>query len=126
MRQLMKNQYKIKMIYNPLNLLKITFYGLLILGTYYSALIRLIGYDWARDDFTYCYLIPVVIGYLIWEKRERLAEVLSAPSWFGLIPFTFGIMLFWLGELGGEYFTLYISLWLVTVGLLWMHFGCKS
>jgi len=109
----MKNKNLLEVIYNPINLLKVGLYGLLILGIYYSTFIWLIGHDWARDDFTYCYLIPFVIAYLIWEKRERL----------GLIPFIFGLMLFWPGELGGEFFTLYLSCWLVEVGLLWMHLG---
>ncbi len=120
------NKNSLETLYQRVNLIKIGVYGLLVLGIYYSALTRLIGYDWARDDFTYCYLMPLVIGYLIWEKRERLAELLSVPSWCGLIPFTFGLVLFWLGELSGEYFTLYISFWLVMVGMLWMHFGWQK
>ncbi len=31
-----------------------------------------------------------------------------------------------MGELAGEFFTLYISLWLVLVGLCWMHFGWQK
>ena len=31
-----------------------------------------------------------------------------------------------MGELGGEYFTLYMSLWFVVVGLLWMHLGWQK
>ena len=34
-----------------------------------------------------------------------------------------GILLFWIGELSGEFFTLYLSSWLILVGLCWMHLG---
>ena len=37
-----------------------------------------------------------------------------------------GIALFWIGELGGEFFSLYISFWLVIVGLVWLHFGWEK
>ena len=98
-------------------------YALLLGGVYYSALSQLITGDWGRDDYTYAYVIPLVVLYLVWEKRFKLLELSSVPSWKGIAPFVLGLALFWLGELGGEYFTLYISLWLVLVGLLWMHIG---
>lgn len=37
-----------------------------------------------------------------------------------------GILLFWVGELGGELFTLYLSLWFVLVGLVWVHTGWQK
>jgi exosortase D (VPLPA-CTERM-specific) len=40
-----------------------------------------------------------------------------------MIPLCLGLAFFWLGELGGEYFTLYLSIWLVIVGLCWVHLG---
>jgi len=81
---------------------------------------------WKSDDYSYCYLIPFIVLYLIWEKRNKLVNFSSVSSWKGLIPFILGIVFFWLGELGGEYFTLYISFWLVMVGLCWMHLGWKK
>ncbi len=49
--------------------------------------------------------------------------MVPSPTWIGLVPFGFGLFLFWLGELGGEYYTLYISLWVVIVSLVWTHLG---
>jgi exosortase D (VPLPA-CTERM-specific) len=43
-----------------------------------------------------------------------------------MIPFCLGLAFFWLGELGGEYFTLYLSIWLVIVGLCWVHLGWEK
>jgi exosortase D (VPLPA-CTERM-specific) len=105
--------------------MKAGLYGLLLAGIYYSTYTYLIG-QWSRDDFTYCYLIPVIVAYLIWEKREDLLRVPSKASWAGMIVFTLGIAFFWLGELGGEYFTLYFSSWLVLVGLCWLHLGWRK
>ncbi|MBU4389501.1 MAG: archaeosortase/exosortase family protein [Proteobacteria bacterium] len=75
---------------------------------------------------TTCYLIPFIVFYLIWEKRNRLVNLPSVSSWWGMLPFGAGIVFFWLGELGGEYLTLYISFWLVMVGLCWMHLGWEK
>jgi exosortase D (VPLPA-CTERM-specific) len=96
---------------------------IIIVATYNGALKWLILRDWAKEDYSYCWLIPFVVLYLIWEKRAELASAPSVPSWWGLIPFGLGILFFWLGELGGEFFTMYLSFWLVVVGIYWLHFG---
>ena len=93
----------------PVSWIKLTIYGLLFLGIYYSAFTWLVTYDWEKEAFTYCWLIPPVVVFLIWFKRDELAALPSTPSWMGLIPICVGIAFFWLGELGGEYFTLYVS-----------------
>ena len=100
-------------------------YGLLLIGVYYCSLAVMIS-QWGREDYSYCYLMPFVVLYLIWEKRNKLVNLLSVLSWWGMVPFGAGLLLFWLGELGGEYLTLYISFWLVLVGLCWMHLGWEK
>lgn len=98
-------------------------YAILLLVVYYDAIINLIQSDWLREDYSYGYLIPFVVLYLIWDKRERLSALPSRPSWAGFIWVAMAFCLFWIGELGGEYLTLYISLWLMITGLLWVHLG---
>lgn len=103
--------------------------GILALATvaiYYGTLGHLMGFDWPMEDFNYCYVVPFIVLYLMWEKRESLARLPSVPSRMGFLPLVVGLLLFWLGDLGGEFFTLYISLWLVLVGLLWAHFGWEK
>ena len=97
-------------------------YSLLLLSIYYSAFVVMVAW-WNRDDYNYCYLIPFVVIYLIWERKKPLFEVPSPSSWMGALPFLAGILLYWLGELGGEFYTLYWSSWLVMVGLCWLHLG---
>ncbi|MBW1903525.1 MAG: exosortase [Deltaproteobacteria bacterium] len=98
------------------------FYLVICIGLFYSSHAYMIK-GWNKDDYTYCYLIPFIILYLVWEQRRKLAALPSIPSWTGLVPICFGIALFWLGELGGEYYTLYLSSWLVVIGLCWLHLG---
>jgi exosortase D (VPLPA-CTERM-specific) len=105
--------------------MKIFLYGILLTGLYYSTVIQMKS-RWRLPEFNYCYLIPFVVLYLIWERRDRLATIPSEPSWKGIIPLALGLAFFWLGELGGEYFTLYLSVWLVVIGLCWMHLGWKK
>lgn len=100
--------------------------GLLFLALasimYRSTTAYLLG-KWAMDDFTYSYFIPLVVAYLIWEKRAELARVPACRTWAGLLPALLGILLFWMGELGGEFTLMFISLWFLSVGALWSIIG---
>jgi len=111
---------------HPATWLKLASYALLLVGLYFSALSKLITRDWARDDYTYAYVIPFLVLYLIWDRRSNLMDIPSISSWKGMTPFIAGLGLFWLGELGGNTFILYISLWFVLVGLLWLHLGWEK
>ena len=82
--------------------------------------------QWSKEDFSYSYLVPLIVLYLLWEKKEKLKTVVSNPGWFGLAVLLSGISLFWLGELGGEFYTIYLSSWFVLNGLLWLHLGWKK
>ena len=110
----------------PQVIVKFALFGALLAGIYYSTYSWLITIDWVRGDYSHCYLIPFVVFYLLWEKRQQLVSITSTPSWKGMVIFGLGIVLFWLGELGGEFFTIYISSWLVIVGLCWMHLGWQK
>lgn len=110
----------------PLSWLKAALYVCAIVIVYYGALNQMILHDWAQEDYSHCMLIPFVVLYLIWEKRQVLASLPSAPSWLGFLPLALGIALFWLGELGGEYFAMYMSLYLVIIGLTLLHLGWQK
>jgi hypothetical protein len=105
--------------------MKVSLYGLLLTGLYYSTFIQM-RRRWRLPEYNYCYLIPFVVLYLIWDRRDRFAAIPPEHSWKGLIPLGFGLLFFWLGELGAEYFTLYLSSWLVLIGICWMHLGWKK
>jgi exosortase D (VPLPA-CTERM-specific) len=101
---------------------KTALFGLLLAAIYYSSISAMTS-GWKRDDYNYCYLVPFVVIYLVWEKRQEFFNRFFSPTWLGLVALVPGIVLFWLGELGGEYYSLYLSSWLVLVGLIWMHVG---
>ena len=100
-------------------------YSGLLIAVYFSSHQVMLKW-WQREDYNYCYLIPFVVLYLIWEKREVLKQTPSDPAWVGFAPLLFGLVLFWLGELGGEFYTMYLSSWFVLLGLLWLHLGWRK
>jgi exosortase D (VPLPA-CTERM-specific) len=111
---------------NPIQWLRIAVLGVLLGAIYDSSFIWLVMHDWPRDDYTHCYLIPCIVIYLIWEKRQSLAKIRSVASWVGFGIIVLGLILFWLGELSGELFALYLSSWMVLVGITWALIGWEK
>lgn len=44
------------------------------------------------EDWGHAYFIPLISGYLIWQRREALATIRPEIFWPGLAPFLLGIM----------------------------------
>jgi exosortase D (VPLPA-CTERM-specific) len=107
----------------PASILKAGIFAVVVLIVYRSALTQMVLSDWSKEDYSHSYLIPFVVLYLVWEKRAALSRLQSAPSWTGLLLVVLGVGFFWLGELGGEFYTLYFSFWLVVVGGLLIFIG---
>ena len=101
--------------------IKLLLLGLVLAGIYYTTFVWLVVKDWSREDYTYGYLIPFVVLYLIWEKRNEIFAIPAKPTWVGISILIPGIILFWLGELSGEFFSLYFSFWLILIGLCWIN-----
>ena len=105
---------------------KFALFGGLLAALYHSSYAWLFQKDWPREDYNYCYLIPLVVLYLIWEKKDELAAEPAVASWGGLLLLVPGLLLFWVGDLAGELYSLYFSSWFAAVGILWMQIGWRK
>ncbi len=97
-------------------------YSLLLMGIFHETLRVMTGW-WNSDDYTHCYFIPIIIAYVIFKKKDTLAALPITHQWVGIIPFAFGLFLYCLGELGGEFYTLDVSLLFMIVGICMLHIG---
>jgi exosortase D (VPLPA-CTERM-specific) len=109
-------------IVNPLRIIT---YGAVMTALYYDTARWLLS-AWSRKDFSYGYLIPFVLFYLLWEKKKALSEKDSKTTWEGIFPLAIGIFLFLIGKLASEPFVLCVSCWMILVGLLCMHMGWEK
>jgi len=100
----------------------VAIYCLFGLSLFHKALSTLI-LQMNDSDNTYRYFIPLIIAYLIFEKSKVVKELRVTHQWLGIVPLALGILFYWLGELGGEYYTLYISLLFIIIGITMLHIG---
>jgi exosortase len=68
-------------------------------------------------DFSHGFLIPIVSLYFVYERRKGLSVVNASTSWGGFGLLIFGILLFLLGNLATEYFTMRFSMLVVLGGI---------
>jgi len=55
---------------------------------------------WNRSDtFAHAFLVPPITIWLIWRRRERLAQLPRYPTWWLLLPIAATCLLWLLGEL---------------------------
>jgi exosortase len=92
--------------------------GLLVAWLYHSVLIALVRQWWDDPDYSHGFLIPLLAGYLVWERRQRLRALAVAPSSLGLAVLVSAVALFVLANMAAELFVMRVTLLIVLAGLI--------
>ena len=112
----LQNEQKIEAI-------KIGIIGLLFI-ILYSPTFHMFIYDWNTDDnYSHGFLIPFIVGYLIWTKKKELSKLVPKPSNWGLIVLFGGLFIYLVGTIGAEWFLKRSSLIIVLAGLILFLYG---
>ena len=100
-------------------------FGALLIACYAPILYRL-GINWANDeDMGHGFFVPLVAGYIIWQRREALAAEKPEPSYWGLLLIVWGAVQMMLGTLGAELFLARTSFLISLVGAIWFLLGTR-
>lgn len=93
-----------------------------LVASYGPVVIELVR-DWIRDpNYHHGFLIPVISGYLLWQRRREWAEDPARPSGWGLVGIVVAAAMLILGSAGAEVFTQRLSLLLLLGSLvLFLH-----
>lgn len=63
----------------------IIFCGLIAALTFgYWNMLSYTSHSWSEDLYSHGWIIPVISGYLFWQRRERLLNVPASERWIGL------------------------------------------
>ncbi len=92
----------------------------------YSHTIQKLISDWLVDpNFSHGFLVPFVAGYMIWYKKNELAEIEDKPSNLGLFIIALGMLIHILGNIGAELFIMRFSMVVTLFGIVLYLFGRK-
>ena len=88
-------------------------------GYLYASVLPDLVADWGNDpDYSHGFLIPVLSGYFLWERRHALAQLPIQPSPMGFLVMLPGIALLLLGQVGAELFLMRVSMVVLIAGLV--------
>jgi exosortase len=97
----------------------------LILGFYSPVLISLVSSLFVNDDYSFGLLLPLVSGYIIYQKWALIRQIPINPSWLGLIIIFLGFSLYLAGELITDLYTTRVSFVIVLSGVAYLLGGGK-
>lgn len=81
---------------------------------------------WDSEDYSYCYLIPFIFLYLLYEKRDKLLASPRGSVWLGYTGLAFAAVLFLAGVLGSIEGFVYFSFWLIIASIAVLVFGKEA
>jgi exosortase len=102
---------------------QIAWFGLLLMACY-APVLRSLVKQWASDpDMGHGFFVPVIAGYIVWQKRDELLAIKPQPNWWGLVLVIIGGVQLIIGTLGVEMFLARTSLVIVLIGAVWLLGG---
>ncbi len=100
-------------------------FGALLALCYAPVLYRLVLH-WSNDeDMGHGFFVPVVAGYIIWQRRAVLSAIKPEPNLWGVALLLWGAVQLMLGTLGAELFLARTSFLISLVGVILFLGGTK-
>ncbi len=90
-----------------------------LLVCYAAILQRLILQWWNDPDMGHGFFVPLVAGYIVWQRRRELLATEARPTWWGLLLVAWGGVQLLIGTLGVELFTARTALVITLIGVVW-------
>jgi len=103
----------------------IIFISVIVIAIYFQVVIEMVTQWWDDSNYSHGFLIPIVSGYLIWQKKESLVNILHKKSNLGLIVIIFGSIIYIIGTAAAEFCTARFSFVLIIFGITLFYFGKK-
>jgi exosortase len=97
-----------------------------ILFAYWGVLARLGRFWWEDDNYSHGLLIPFIIAYILWTKRDEMAREPKRPATLlGGLAIAAALLALWVGTAGAEQFTQRMSLVLLLAGVAVYFWGVR-
>ena len=103
----------------------VAWFGALLIVCYAPILYRLV-WQWAtNEDMGHGFFVPVVAGFIVWQRRRKLAEIPREPNVWGLVLVIYASLQALAATLGAELFTARIAFILAVTGTV-LYLGGKA
>jgi exosortase len=97
-----------------------------LLALCYAPIMRALIRQWMNDsDMGHGFFVPLVSGYIVWQRREELLAMTPKPNWWGLVVVIVGCLQALVGTLGVELFTSRTAMVVTLIGAVWLLGGTQ-
>ena len=110
----------------PMPWVAIGWFALLLIAAYYPILYKLVAQWSYDDDVSHGFFVPIVAGYIAWQRRDELLKLEWKPAWWGLGLLVWSGIQAFLGMLGAELFLQRTAFLEALVGLLLVTGGTAA
>ena len=101
-------------------------FGALLIVSYAPILYGLVR-QWATDeDMGHGFFVPLVSGYIAWQRRHDLMAVKPVPNYWGLALVMLGALQMMLGTLSAQIFIARTAFLVSLVGAVWFLGGTRT
>jgi exosortase len=99
--------------------------AVLIVICYFPVIVRLVS-QWANDDdMGHGFFVPIIAGWIAWQKYQESHSVPAVPDWRGVLLLTWAALQLYIGTLGAELFLSRSALVLTVIGAVWLLGGVR-
>jgi exosortase D (VPLPA-CTERM-specific) len=100
--------------------------SLLLVFEYQGALRHMAGYWSTKEEYSHGVLIPFIVGFLIWQRKDMLARAPMTGAWLGVAVVVGGMLLSYLGEVSTLHAIVEYSFVIVLNGLALAVLGWRA
>lgn len=76
-----------------------------------------------RADWQFCLLVPPLVGWLVWLRRDELRRLPLQGTWRGLLPLGMGLFFYWIGYKANTGYPGFLAVQLVLAGFILLVAG---
>lgn len=95
------------------------------IGVFWSDFALLV-HEWGNEDYSHCYLVMPLVGYIVWTNKQRILESVGGKPHLGYLLCILAGGLYLLGRLGSLKFFVYLSMWSFVCGGALIALGHKA
>jgi len=98
----------------------------ILLAICYAPVLSAMVKQWNSDaDMGHGFFVPVIAGFIAWQKRDQIAGKLPKPNWWGLAIMLWAGFQLYIGTIGAELFTSRTSFVISVIGAVLLLGGTE-
>ncbi|MDQ2892627.1 MAG: exosortase A [Pseudomonadota bacterium] len=75
-----------------------------VLLIFHADIVRMVGVWWTASTYGHCFLIAPIVAWLVWQRRDEMAQLMPTGWWPGLLLVTLGGLGWLMGDAGSVAF----------------------